>query len=459
MRNWLVGLLIVGLLSFWGCQPPDKKTEVTSDETQETQESSEKATVEGEDDQATVEDEEDQATAEGEVAGDQATAEGAGPSSDDTIATQKESEQVKVAVAGPFTGTAAAFGEMIERGARLKAKQINEAGGINGRKLVLTFGDDAGTDKEAKLVATRFATDREILAVVGHFNSSCSLAGKDIYKENGIVALSPGSTNVSVCEGSDWTFRNLYRDDFQGQFIARYIKNILTKYNSVAVLFDNDDYGRGLRDAFTAEAKKIDLELVTSVAYDRENTDFSTQLTKIKSKKPKAIFISGLYEQAALIVKQARKLGIRSLFFGADGIDSPDFLKNAGISAEGTYLTTPFTFGAGGEEAAKVAAAFEAEFKVPPDTWAALTYDAMGMIAEAIEKTYNKEATLAENRKAIRDHLASIDTPEEGFIGITGLTYFDINGDTVNKPAYVKVVIDGKYTTAPEQMLNLDAFK
>ncbi len=405
MRNWLVGLLIVGLLSFWGCQPPDKKTEVSSDKT------------------------------------------------------NTSSEQVKVAVAGPFTGTAAAFGEMIRRGAELKAKQINEAGGINGRELVLAFGDDAGTEKEAKLVATRFATDKQILAVVGHFNSACSIAGKDIYKANGIVELSPGSTNVSVCEGSDWTFRNLYRDDFQGTFIARYISQVLSEYKAVAVLFDNDDYGRGLRDAFTAEAKKINLDVVASVAYDRENTDFSTQLTNIQGKKPDIIFISGLYEQASLIVKQARRLGIKAQFFGADGIDSPDFLKNAGISADGTYLTTPFTFGAGGEEAAKVAAAFEAEFNVPPDTWAALTYDAMGMIAEAIEKTYNREATLAENRKAIRDHLASIDTPEEGFIGITGLTYFDINGDTVNKPAYVKVVIDGKYTTAPEQMLNLDAFK
>lgn len=405
MRNWLVGLLIVGLLSFWGCQPPDKKTEVSSDKT------------------------------------------------------NTSSEQVKVAVAGPFTGTAAAFGEMIRRGAELKAKQINEAGGINGRELVLAFGDDAGTEKEAKLVATRFATDKQILAVVGHFNSACSIAGKDIYKANGIVELSPGSTNVSVCEGSDWTFRNLYRDDFQGTFIARYISQVLSEYKAVAVLFDNDDYGRGLRDAFTAEAKKINLDVVASVAYDRENTDFSTQLTNIQGKKPDIIFISGLYEQAALIVKQARRLGIKAQFFGADGIDSPDFLKNAGISADGTYLTTPFTFGAGSEEAAKVAAAFEAEFNVPPDTWAALTYDAMGMIAEAIEKTYNREATLAENRKAIRDHLASIDTPEEGFIGITGLTYFDINGDTVNKPAYVKVVIDGKYTTAPEQMLNLDAFK
>ena len=363
--------------------------------------------------------------------------------------------EVRVAVAGPLTGNAAAFGEMIKRGAELKAKEINEAGGINGMKLTLIFGDDAGTEKEARAVATRFATDRRILAVVGHFNSSCSLAGKPIYAEHGIVELSPGSTNVSVCEGSDWTFRNLYRDDFQGEFIAKYIKNVLTELESVGVLFDNDDYGRGLKDAFTAEAETIGLNIVAAEAYDRDNTDFKAQLTSIKARNPGAIFVSGLYSQAALIVKQAREAGITAQFFGADGVDSPDFLEIAGEAAEGTYLTTPFTFGAGGEEALKVAQAFEAEFGVPPDTWAALTYDAVGMIAEAIEKTYNKEAKLAENRKAIRDHLASLDTAEEGYKGITGLTYFDKNGDTLNKPAYVKVVKDGKFTTAPKQLLEL----
>ena len=372
--------------------------------------------------------------------------------------------QVRVAVAGPFTGNAAAFGEMIKRGAELKAKEINEAGGIKefneagevikGRQLKLLFGDDTGTEKEAKAVATRFATDRRILAVVGHFNSTCSLAGKPIYKENGIVELSPGSTNVSVCEGSDWTFRNLYRDDFQGAFIAKYIKTFLTDFKTVGVLFDNDDYGRGLRDGFIAEAKKIDLNVVADNAYDRDTTDYTAQLTNMKAENPDMILISGLYGQAALIVKQARSLGITAQFFGADGIDSPEFINIADAAANGTYLSTPFTFSAGGDEAANVAKAFEAEFGVPPDTWAALTYDAMGMIAEAIEKTYNSKATLAENRKAIRDHLAGLDTPEEGFTGITGLTYFDINGDTVDKPAYVKVVKDGEFTMAENQLLD-----
>lgn len=374
------------------------------------------------------------------------------------ILPSEAAKELKVAVAGPFTGSAAAFGEMIERGANLKADEINAAGGINGMTLKLVFEDDAGKDGEASLVAERIATNREILAVVGHFNSSCSLAGKPTYKRAGIVALSPGSTNVNVCKGSDWTFRNLYRDDFQGQFIAKYIKSVLPELKNVAVLFDNDDYGRGLADAFTAEAKAVGLNLVASEAYDRDNTDFKAQLTSIKAKNPDGIFISGLYGQAALIAKQAREAGITTAqFFGADGVDSPDFLKIAGPAAEGTYLTTPFLFGVENEAAQVVAENFEAAYGVAPDTWAALSYDAVGMIAEAIEATYSAKATLKQNRKAIRDYLASLDTPEEGYKGITGLTYFDEHGDTLNKPAYVKIVKDGKFMAAPQQLLNLDA--
>ena len=398
MRNWLVGLLVVGVVSVWGCQPQDKNTGQT----------------------------------------------------------QKAPKELKVAVAAPYTGNAAAFGEMIRRGAELREKEINEAGGINGMKLTLVYEDDAGKDAEASLVAERISSNLQILAVVGHFNSSCSLAGKPIYQRAGIVELSPGSTNVAVCEGSDWTFRNLYRDDFQGKFIAQYIDKILTDLRSVAVFFDNDDYGRGLRNAFVAETEKIGLNLVASEAYDRDNTDFKAQLTSIKAKNPDAIFISGLYSEAGLIVKQARETGITAQFFGADGVDSPDFLTIAGASAEGSYLTTPFTFGAADETAQQMADNFEALHGVAPDTWSALTYDAVGMIAEALEKTYNLEASVADNRKAIRDHLASLDTPEEGYKGVTGLTYFDLNGDTVNKPAYVKIVKDGQFVAADQQLLDLD---
>lgn len=354
---------------------------------------------------------------------------------------------LKIAVAGPFTGSVAAFGEMIKKGAQLRAEEINKNGGINGKQLELVFEDDTGKDKEASLVATRIASNRKILAVVGHFNSSCSLAGKPIYKRNKIVELSPGSTNVNVCKGSDYTFRNLYRDDFQGSFAAKYIRTVLTKVQTVAVFFDNDDYGRGLRDSFKKSADLVGLSIVADEAYDRDTTDYKAQLTKIKSADPDLIFIAGLYSQAGLILSQARESGISAQFFGADGVDSPKLLEIAGEAANGIYITTPFIFGLeGNEEAEQVNEAFKKKFDKSPDTWAALTYDAVGMIAEAIAKG-------GEKRKAIRDYLGSLTSPEKGYRGITGLTYFDEHGDCL-KPAYVKQVIEGKFIAAPVQMID-----
>ena len=369
---------------------------------------------------------------------------------------QNGEKELKIAVAGPFTGGGAAFGEMVRRGAELKAQEINAAGGINGMKLTLVFGDDVGTERQARLVATRFATDKPVLAVVGHFNSTCSLAAKPIYQRVGLVAMSPGSTNVTVVEGSDWMFRNIYSDNFQGQFIAKYIQNVLTEFQSVAVLFDEDVYyAREVQKGFTRAAMESNLNVVAEERYTRNSRNFKPQLARIILKDPDLICIFGLYREAGIIVKQAREIGITTQFFGSDGVDSPDFLTIAGVAAEGTYLTTPFTFSAGGEEAAQLTQTFEAEYGFTPDTWAALTYDAIGMIAEAIEQTYSHDASLAENRKFIRDYLASLDTHKKGYSGITGLTYFDKNGDCI-KPAHIKLVRNGKFMIAPQQMLHIE---
>jgi branched-chain amino acid transport system substrate-binding protein len=351
---------------------------------------------------------------------------------------------IRIGVAGPFTGNAAAFGEMIKKGATLKADTINAAGGINGKQIELVFGDDVGDPKEASTVATKFAADRSIVAVIGHFNSSCSLAGKPIYKREGVVELSPGSTNVNVCVGSEWTFRNVYRDDFQGQFLARYVKQKLN-LKRVAVFYDNDDYGIGLKNAFAEEAQKQGLEIVGTAAYTRESVDFKPELANFKALNPDAMFVSGLYNEAALVTMQARQQGLTMQILGADGVFSPGYIQVAGKAAEGTLITTPFLFDAGGAGAKEVLKKFKEQYKEDPDCWAALTYDAVGIIAEAVAKA-------GPDRKAIRDYLGGMTSADKAYPGITGKTYFDANGDC-QKPAYVSVVKDGRFVSAPLQML------
>lgn len=374
---------------------------------------------------------------------------GGGDSAQKPAAAQepKPTDVIRIAVAGPFTGSAAAFGEQIKMGSELARDQINDLGGIGGIPVELVFGDDQGKDDQASTVATKFANDPMVSAVIGHFNSICSAAGKPIYKQAGVVEFSPGSTNVDICKGSDWTFRNLYHDDYQGQSLALYIKDVLG-LNSVAIFYDNDDYGSGLKNAFAEAAARMGIQIVGEEAYQREATlDFSPAIDKFASKNPDIIFIAGLYNEAASIAKQAREKGIETPFIGGDGLYSPELIKIAGDAVEGLLMTTPFIVhpDVGGARAQSFRTAFMEKFDgEEPDTWAALTYDAANQLFEVI-------GLVGPGRTAIRDRLASMTTPETAFSGVTGLTYFDEHGDCL-KNAYVALVQDGEFIPAPEQL-------
>ncbi len=359
---------------------------------------------------------------------------------------------VRIAVCGPMTGSAAAFGEMIKNAAKLMEKEVNEAGGIQvaGKMMNVeaVIFDDKGDTTEATNVARKVTSDDDLMLVIGHFNSTCSLAAKEEYNRVGIVEFSPGSTNVDVCRGGPFTFRNLYRDDFQGDQIAAYMQGTLG-IKKAAVLYDNDDYGKGLMQSFQSKSKELGLEVVAPIPYLRERTqDFKQLVQQAKDAGVGAIFVAGLSNEAALIVKAARNdLQMDVPIIGGDGVMSPTFIKNAGKSAEGVMVTTPFLFNTGDDSPASTAfvESFNAMYGKDPDTWAALTYDAMGMALEAV-----RSAGL--NRQAIRDKLAMAVDAASGYEGVTGTTYFDIEGDCYSKPVYMAVVVDGAFVPAEKQM-------
>jgi branched-chain amino acid transport system substrate-binding protein len=347
-----------------------------------------------------------------------------------------------IGFAGPLTGPSAQFGVQMRRGAELAIEAINTGGGLRDVKIQAQYEDDAANPREAGSVAQKLASNPNVVAVVGHFNSSCSLAGKPKYAEAGVVQITPASTNVKVCKGSDWTFRNIYDDAFQGQTLATYAKQVLG-LNKVAIFFDNDDYGIGLKDSFLGQANKEGLEVVFIQAYGRETTDYRPHLSRFAELGPEAIMVAGLFDAAAKIAKQARELGIGVPLLGGDGVLSDEYIKLGQAAADNTYISCPFLFELGGPKAEEFRKKYEAKYSQKPDAWAALAYDAVNILAEAIRaKGWDK---------AIRDHLASLTGPENAFPGVTGVTFFDANGDC-KKPIQMAVVKDGKIIAAPEQL-------
>ncbi len=366
-----------------------------------------------------------------------------------TEAPMEDAGVITIACASPFTGPLAPYGDNVKAGVEMKVDEINAAGGIDGKQVKVIYLDELCDPKEAATVATKIAQNDDIVGIVGHLCSSAHLAALPTYVRKGIPAISPTATNVTISEknaddqGRVWSFRDVYRDDFQGQFLARYAKEALG-LTRIAVFYENNDYGIGLKDAFVNKAKELGLDIVGEEAYVKGTPDFTPQLTSLKAGKPDGMFISGYYNEGALIADQAAKLGMNVVKLGADGFDNGDYIKLAGQAAEGTYLTVPFLAAAAGPAAQDFMAAYKTRYGRDVDYMSANAYDAAGILLQAIAKA-------GADRDAVRAYMASMNTPEKGYHGVTGLTYFNEHGDA-QKPAFVKMVKNGEFVPAPTQL-------
>lgn len=347
-------------------------------------------------------------------------------------------------VGAPLTGRSAAFGKQVRFGALLAEKEINERGGLLGRPFKVLIKDDASQANDAAIVAQSFAGDTSIAAVIGHFNSDCSSAAKSVYTRAGLVMFSPASTNVEITKNSDWVFRNIFNDRDQGYALANFVHQALAA-KKVSVLYENDTYGKGLRDDFLVKAKELGIEVLNDVSYESEATDFRPLLQQIKSAKPEVIVTCGLYKSGGNIARQARELGIRSALVGGDGMFDDELAKVGGKAAEGYYASAPFVVEGAGERAAKLRDDIKAMQGEDGNAWAALAYDAIMIAAQAAENQKSAD------RKAIRDGIAAMNSIDNAFPGVTGKTYFNAEGDTVKRVLFAQVK-DGRFQLSDKQL-------
>jgi branched-chain amino acid transport system substrate-binding protein len=358
-----------------------------------------------------------------------------------SMTTTALAENIRIGVAAPYTGNLAAYGDNIKAGVNLKLKEINDAGGINGQKVELVWGDDLCQPKDAGTVGSKFAADKSIVAVIGHLCSSATLAAMPIYVRKGLPTISPTSTNPTIGDvGMGWFFRNCYTDEFQGKYLALHVVPNLLRKNKVAIFYENNDYAIGLKNSFLEGAKSANVTVTGTEAYMTGTTDFTPQLTKLLRDKPEAIFLCGYHPEGALIAGQGRKLGFNGPFFGADGIDNEDYIKIGGKAADNTYLTVPFLAASASPAGKDFAKRFKEAYGRDVDWMSANAYDCLGILAQVIAKT-------GPDRKKIRDGLAALNSKANGYKGITGLTYFNEKGDC-SKPAFVKMVKNGKFVAA-----------
>jgi len=340
----------------------------------------------------------------------------------------------KIGVAAPLTGTNAQDGQAILNGVQIAVDKVNAAGGIDGHTIEIMQMDDKGDPSEAATVANKLSADANVLAVVGHYNSSCTLAGAPIYNQNKLVSISPGSSAASVSEAGEYTFRVITTDAVQGDYLVNWGVNGLG-YKKFAIVYENTDYGLGLEQVAKECAVTYGAEVVVDEAYTPGDSDFSTILTKIANSDADVLFIGGLYNETALIAKQMANYGLSDLqIMGVDAIFSTALVELGGDAVNGILLTGYFSDASTSKVTQNFISSYREKYGSEPGTYAAYGYDAALIIFDALENG-------AADREAIQAHLMGI----EGFEGATGMMSFDENGDVIKEP--LKLIIkDGKFT-------------
>jgi branched-chain amino acid transport system substrate-binding protein len=248
------------------------------------------------------------------------------------------SAQVLIGVEGPITGPNAVFGAQLKNGTTQAAADLNAQGGILGKKIQLEFGDDVSDPKQGVSVANRFVGDG-VTFVVGAFNSGVTMPSSITYHENGILEITPASTNPQITERGLWNiFRTCGRDDQQGAVAGAYILEHF-KGKRVAVVDDKTTYGKGLADETVKAMAKGGMTPVLREGVNTGEKDYSALVSKIKESRADLVYWGGLQTEGGLIVRQMRDQGVTAPMMGGDGIATDEFASIGGPGVIGTLMT------------------------------------------------------------------------------------------------------------------------
>jgi branched-chain amino acid transport system substrate-binding protein len=348
--------------------------------------------------------------------------------------TDEAANPIPVGVYAALTGPTASFGVATRDGATLAADEINKAGGVLGRPIRLIIEDDQGRPEEAASVVTKLITRDRVVAVIGENASSRSLAAAPICQANRVPMISPSSTNPQVTQKGDFIFRMCFIDPYQGDVVAAFSRNNL-KLDRVSVLQDvKNDYSVGLAKFFTESFQRRGGRVLGTHSYAEGDNDFRSQLTAIKRAGPQAIFIPGYYTDAGQIAIQARDLGIKAPLLGGDGWDSPKLLEIGGDALNGSYFANHYFAGDPRPTVQNFVAGFKSRYGHDPDGPAVLGYDAVKLLADAIQRTGSADPV------KIRDAIATT----KDFEGVSGTISFGPDRNPI-KPVALIAIRDGAW--------------
>lgn len=325
--------------------------------------------------------------------------------------------------------------EMIGQGIEMAVEEVNASGGVLGRQLRLVQADDESSVNQGMLVSRQFADNLDMVAVLGHFKSYISIPASATYEYSGLLMLSPGSTSARLTrQGFEFVFRNIPTDEAIGRALADFAGQ--QNLRRVLIYYVKDAYGRGFANSFERRARDLGIQVVDRLSFEKaSDRDFRTVLKNWKYLEFDAICLVARMPHAGIFTTQARELGIDVPILGSDAMDTREFPEMAGDAAEGTFVASLFHLDDPRPEVKRFVAAFEKRYGVKPPARTVPGYDAVKLLAHAMEKAGSTVPTqVAQALRATQD-----------WSGVTGPHTFAENGDVVAKPVIIKVVRNGRF--------------
>jgi branched-chain amino acid transport system substrate-binding protein len=351
------------------------------------------------------------------------------------LKTKEDRSTIKIGFFGDLSGPTFNFGQSAMNGVLMAAVEINQAGGINGHNIDIVIEDDKGSPESAAQSAGKLISRDKVVALIGAGASGDSLAAAPLAQSARVPLISPSSTNPAVTQVGDYIFRACFIDAFQGEVMAKFAANTLKARKAAIMLDFNSPYSRGLTEFFEFSFAKLNGQIVVKQSYAQGDADYRGQLSAIKAAAPDVIYIPGYYGDVAIIARQARQLGLTVPLLGADGWDAPELWELGGDALNGSYISNHYSADDPSENIQKFVRDYRQRYgNVTPDAHAALAYDALRFLAEAIQKAGTTEGP------KLREALAQT----KNFFGVTGIISMDAGRNAV-KPAVVLELRDGKY--------------
>lgn len=353
--------------------------------------------------------------------------------------------RIKIGYFGDLSGPTFNFGQSAINGVLMAADQINQGGGINGRRIDVVIEDDRGSPEQAARLAGKLIDQDKVIAIIAGGTSSISRAAAPKAQSSRIPYISPSSTDPAVTEVGDYIFRACFVDAFQGEVMAKFAFSNL-KAQKAAILFDfNSSYARGLTEYFEISFAKLGGQIVSKQSYRQGDADFKGQLSIIRDAEPDVVYLPGYYGDVAIIAKQARAIGIKQPLLGGDGWDAPELWQLGGDALNGCYISSHYSV----DDPSPAIQQFAHEYRqrygnLSPDAHAALAYDAMRVLIDAITRAGSMDG----------DKIKAALAQTKGFPGVTGVISMDPNRNAI-KPAVVLKLEDTQFiyqeTIQPEQ--------